>query len=224
MQWLTAGVFSVGPLISGRLTRWNAPPIRSLCCKYTRALMHLILVSMVSVSSRDKLIKYWVFWYFYVLCILIQTRVLCSSSYILLISKTVGNEVKENHSATKPSALHCCFQRALCSPPRHSQCLSNRALQAVEELYVRGSLACFCASVCVWFLLKSHLFWTNKDIIIKRLMNASFVNVMITGNVQYALRVLELMNMVWAWGVHSQQEEFQWGLIMANHSSSCHRL
>lgn len=32
--------------------------------------------------------------------------------------------------------------------------------------------------------------------IIKRLMNASFVNVMITGNVQYALRVLELMNMV----------------------------
>lgn len=30
----------------------------------------------------------------------------------------------------------------------------------------------------------------------QRLMNASFVNVMITGNVQYALRVLELMNMV----------------------------
>lgn len=64
VQWLTAGVFSVGPLISSRMTRWNTPrssPLRSLCCKYTGAFMHVFLVSMVSVSSRDKLIKYWVF-------------------------------------------------------------------------------------------------------------------------------------------------------------------
>lgn len=107
--------------------------------------------------------------YFHIFCdlhISFHNQFCATVLFFFLLSKTVGNKVRKNHSATKPPALHCCTQQALRSPPELWACLSKGAVPA-EMICMLEEAFCarFCASICVRTLsVKIHFFGINKDI------------------------------------------------------------
>lgn len=125
-RWLTGGVSSLCPLISGRLTSCSAPwssPERQI-----NAHTRTCLVSMAAgfffffFPFRDTNQSNIECFRIFVSCI-IHAQPCAAVHTFLSISKAIGNKVKKNHSATKPPALHCCIQQALCSPPQLWACV-----------------------------------------------------------------------------------------------------